>query len=145
MIRFNFTLILLFICLFFYLVSCGNNNTAIPIVPTPSGDFQQFVSEGQQKSPEEFVAWWNDSERCNGWTFSYYGQNGLTWPDNSTAEQIFASKKVNCYRISVLLRAIYGGEIVYVSQPNSQYDHYYLKIQNGKIDNCGLVLKWIEF
>lgn len=139
-----FILIVIFSCLFFYLVSCGGN-TAVSVSPTPSGEFQQFVSDGQKMTPEEFVTWWNDSERYNGWIFSYYGQNGLAWPDLSGAEQIFTSKLLNCYRMTVLLQAVYGGEIVYVTQEDSQYDHCYLRLTDGKIDNCGLVLKWIEF
>lgn len=138
-----FTLIAIFSCLFFYLVSCGNNNTAVPTVPTPSGGFQQFVSDSQKMTPENFVTWWNDSERYNGWKFSYYNENGLKWPDTDTAEQIYNSHVINCYRISLLLQFIYSGELIFVSQPTSNYDHYYLKLPNGDIiDNNGLTLKY---
>lgn len=110
---------------------------------TPSVEFQNFLTQSKEKNPEEFCQWWN-SQKAE-WTFSYYNQNGLKWPDSSTAEEIYTSKIVNCYRISKLCQAIYGGEIVYVTQVNSEYDHCYLRLKDGKIDNCGLELKWTEF
>lgn len=139
----NISITVLLSFLFFFVVSCGGGTGSIEAVSVPSGEFQQFVSQSKEKSPSEFCHWWN-SQKAE-WTFSYYNENGLKWPDGSTVEEIYTSKIVNCYRISKLCQAIFGGELIFVSQPGSQYDHYYLRLKDGKIDNCGLELKWTAF
>lgn len=138
----NISITVLLSFLFFSCISCGGGTGTIEAVSVPNGEFQKFVSDGQGMAPEQFVDWWNNTERYNGWTFSYYGQNGIVWPDNSTAEEIYQSRVINCYRISKICQAIFGGELIFVSQPNSNYDHYYLRLKNGKIDNNGLILKF---
>jgi hypothetical protein len=93
-------------------------------------------------TPAEYTEKWNNKINIS-FKFSYYGENNITWPDNDSPEQIYNSHIVNCYRISLLLQYIYGGELIFVSQPTSNYDHYYLKLPNGDIiDNSGLTLKY---
>lgn len=140
----NISITVLLSFLFFLVVSCGGGGGTIEAVSVPSSEFQKFVADGRGMTPEQFVEWWNDNESKNGWTFSYYGQNGLVWPDNDSPEQIYNSKIINCFRISKLLQYIYGGEIIYVSQPNLNYDHCYLLLLPNKniIDNNGLTLTY---
>jgi hypothetical protein len=124
-----------------YLYSCGGKEVSIVAVVTPSGEFQQFVLDARGMTPAEFCLWWNGQQ--DKWKFSYYNENGLIWPDKSTAEEIYQSRVINCYRVSKMLQFVYGGELIFVSQPTSNYDHYYLKLPNGDIiDNSGLTLKY---
>ncbi|MEQ8220759.1 MAG: hypothetical protein ABRQ37_00545 [Candidatus Eremiobacterota bacterium] len=110
--------------------SVDTSTSVVPVTTTQS-EFTQWKSQVASMKPTEFVTWWNDSERHNGWTFSLYGQNGLVWPDSSSAEQIFTSKLLNCYRMTVLLQSIYGGESVYLYQPASNYDHVVLLLYSN--------------
>jgi len=138
----NISIVCILSSIFFFCISCGGGSGTIEAVSVPSGDFQQFVNANQAVTPEQFCQWWNTSGNKD-WKFSYYGQNGLVWPDNDTAEQIYQSKITNCFRVSKLLQSIYGGELVFVSQPDSEYDHYYLRLpDNSIIDNNGLILKY---
>ncbi|MEQ8170941.1 MAG: hypothetical protein ABRQ38_18775 [Candidatus Eremiobacterota bacterium] len=112
--------------------SVDTSTSVVPVVDTGTqSEFTQWKSEVASLKPTEFVTWWNDSERHNGWTFSLYGQNGLVWPDSSGAEQIFTSKLLNCYRMTVLLQSVYGGESVYLYQPSSNYDHVVLLLYSN--------------
>jgi len=113
-------------------ISPSVDTASVPVVNTDTqSEFTQWKSEVASMKPVEFVNWWNDSERYNGWTFSLYGQNGLVWPDSSGAEQIFTSKLLNCYRMTVLLQSVYGGESVYLYQPASNYDHVVLLLYSN--------------
>jgi len=119
--------------------SVNNSSPVVPVVDTQTqSEFTQWKSEVSSMKPTDFVTWWNDSERYNGWTFSLYGQNGLVWPDSSGAEQIFTSKFLNCYRMTVLLQSVYGGESVYLYQPASNYDHVVLLLYSN--DDKGYIM-----
>ncbi len=41
----------------------------------------------------------------------------------------------NCYRIGVLLKEIFPGENIFLSRPDSKWDHYYYKLSTGEIIN----------
>lgn len=139
MYKLNLSFMIILLPFFFFIVSCGSGGiSSVSPSVSPSVEFNHFVDANRKKSPEEFVTWWNNTERYNGWTFSYYGKNGLVWPDNSTAEEIFTSKIVNCYRMTVLLQSIYGGEPVYLYQPTSNYDHVVLLLYSN--DEKGYIM-----
>lgn len=120
-------------------ISPSVDTSVVPVVDTNTQSaFTQWKSEVSSMTPTNFVTWWNDSERHNRWTFSLYGQNGLVWPDSSGAEQIFTSKLLNCYRMTVLLQSVYGGESVYLYQPASNYDHVVLLLYSN--DEKGYIM-----
>jgi hypothetical protein len=117
--------------------SVDNSSPVVPVVNTQN-EFTQWKSDVSSMKPVDFVAWWNDKERFNRWIFSLYGQNGLVWPDSSGSEQIFTSKFLNCYRMTVLLQSVYGGESVYLYQPASNYDHVVILLYSN--DEKGYVM-----
>jgi hypothetical protein len=134
-----FTLIIIFSCLFFYLVSCGGN-TAVPVAEKPSFEnFNNFISKCQNMPVETFIEYWNTEENKN-YKFYFYRQldpnSPIIWPDNDDGSQVYESKILNCFRINVLLLPIFPGSVkVLIEQPSVAYDHYYLKLQNGDIIN----------
>ena len=139
MIRLNFILTAIFICLFLSLISCGQNSVTQSIQNTPSPEFLQFVKQSQEKSYQEFANWWNTSE-SKKWKWANYAGSGypesseqviLQWPDSSTPEEIYQSKLINCYRATILFQKIYGGEAVYLKQEGKNWSHEVLLLENN--------------
>ncbi len=56
-------------------------------------------------------------------------------------------KNGNCYFFAVILQSVFGGDIYY----DVINGHFLLQIENncydwsGKVDNCGLLVKWNDF
>lgn len=132
----NISIICVLSFLFFFIVSCGGLFTS---PSTQSTEYSQFISANKNKSPSEFIQYWNSTEYKN-WQFQLYRDqytpsSPLIWPDYSTAENIFSSRLINCYRIGKLLEKIFPGENILVSQPDNKWDHYYYKLSTGEIIN----------
>lgn len=118
------------------LISCGSKE--VGIVNNSSAEFNNFISKCQNMPVDKFVEYWNTEENKN-YKFYFYRQldpnSPISWPDNDDGSQVYESKIINCYRINILLKSIFSGELVYVYQPSIAYDHYYLLLQNGDIIN----------
>lgn len=100
-------------------------------------EFDNFISENKNKSPQEFCQYWNTVE-YKKYKFYLYNQidknSPISWPDNASASEIFSQKIINCYRINILLKELFpGGELILVFQPTVSYDHYHYKLKTGDI------------
>lgn len=117
-------IVLLFV---FLLASCGDPNSS---VSQESEEFVRWKSEIPQGT-SEFVEWWNACGR-QGWKFSYYGENGIIYPDRSTPEEVWQSKIINCNRFAILFQPILGGRVRMYPQEGSPYSHVTLLLDSGE-------------
>lgn len=84
---------------------------------------------------KEFPIWWNN-EGKDGWTFGRWDdpESGITWEANcnDTPSQIYFSRLINCYRISVLLANKYIGNIMVIFNQETDFSHaVFIKKENN--------------
>lgn len=121
-------IVLLFI-FFLFLSSCGGGSPVVSV--EESREFREWKSKIPQNA-SEFVSWWNSTEKNTGWKFSYYGENGITYPDRSTPEEVWQTKIINCNRFVILFQPILGGRARVYPQEGRPYSHVTLLLDSGE-------------
>lgn len=133
---FHIDLYIILLVLFLFSVSCGTSQ----VVSSPESSEFTAWKETIPSSPSEFVSWWNSQEKAN-WKFSYYGENGIVYPDSSTPEEVWRSKIINCNRFIILFKPVLGGKIRVYPQEGYSYSHVTLVLATGEeLSLCGTAL-----